>query len=103
MCGVCGETGFPGDEDADKEAGAAMPGTLVSCRLDELEDLWSCMEDDVMESVSWLFASFIIWNLDSCATVRLVADSALFEDSKLFRFFLFSSALRKSEILSSSV
>lgn len=80
-----------------------MPGTLVSCRLDELEDLWSCIDDDVIESVSWLFASFIMWNLESWATVRFVADSALLEDSKLFKFFLFSKALRKSDMLSSSV
>ena len=99
VCGACGETGFPGDDDADKEAGA----TLGSCRLDELEDLWSCIDDDVMESVSWLFASFIIWNLDSCATVRFVADSARLEDSKLFKFFLLSKTFKKSDMVSSSV
>jgi hypothetical protein len=61
---VCGDRGLPGDDEADNEAGATIPGTLVSCRLDELEERCICTEE-VIESVRALFDSFIIWNLDS--------------------------------------
>lgn len=58
VCGVCGESGLLGDEDADMEAGFTIPGTLVNCRLEELDDLCKCI-DDVMDSVSALFDSLI--------------------------------------------
>jgi hypothetical protein len=90
-----------GDDDAETEAGATIPGTLASCRLDELDDRCICIED-VMDSVNALFESFIIWNLDSWATVLFVADSPRFGCSKLFSVFLLSSAFRNSEMLSSS-
>jgi hypothetical protein len=64
VCGVCGESGFPGEDDAEREAGATIPGTLVNCRLEELEERCICT-DEVMESVRALFDSFIMWNLDN--------------------------------------
>lgn len=59
VCGVCGEIGFPGEDDAETDAAATMPGTLVNCRLDELEERFICT-DDVMDSVKALFDSFIM-------------------------------------------
>lgn len=57
--GVCGDIGLPGEQDeGDMDAGATIPGTLVSCRLDELDERCSCIED-VMESPRALFDSFI--------------------------------------------
>jgi hypothetical protein len=75
-----------------------MPGTLVNCLLEELEDRCICT-DEVIESVRVLLDSFIWWNLDSCMMVRLVADSPFFDPSKLFSVFLLSKALRKSSML----
>ena len=68
---------MPGEDDADNDAGATIPGTLVSCLLDELDERCNCI-DEVIESVRALFDSFMPWNLDSWATVRFVADSPLF-------------------------
>ena len=99
--GVCGECGLLGDDEADTDAGATIPGTLVSCRLDELDDRCICM-DDVIDSVKALFDSLIMWNLDSWATVLFVADSPRLVCSKLLRVFLLSSAFKNSEMLSSS-
>jgi hypothetical protein len=56
---VCGDSGFPGDDEADNDAGATIPGTLVSCLLDELDDRCICMDEEI-DSVSWLFDSFIM-------------------------------------------
>ena len=41
MCGVCGETALPGDDEVE-----TRPGTFDSCLLDEVEDLCSMSEDD---------------------------------------------------------
>lgn len=59
VCGVCGEIGFPGDDDADTDAAATIPGTLVNCRLEELEERFICT-DDVIDSVRALLDSFIM-------------------------------------------
>lgn len=58
VCGVWGDTGLPGDEEADMEAGATMPGTLVNCLLEELDDRCICT-DEVMDSVRALLESLI--------------------------------------------
>src|SRR3569833_1710116 len=100
VCGVCGERGLLGDDDADMEAGVTMPGTLVSCRLDEVDDRCT---DEFIDSVKAMLESFISWNLDRCVIVFFVAGSLFFPVSKLCSVFLLSRALRKSEILSSSV
>src|SRR4051794_38318858 len=102
VCGVCGESGFPGLDDVDIEAGCTMPGTLVSWRLDELDDRCICIAE-AMDSVSTWFDSFIWWNLESWATVLLVADSPFLVGSKLRSTRLLSSILRNSDMLSSSV
>lgn len=83
------------------EAGATMPGTLVNCRLEELDDRCICI-DEVMDSVRALFESLIKWNLDSWATVRFVADSPRLVGSKLLRVLRLSRAFKKSEMASSS-
>ena len=102
MAGVCGEIGFPGDDDdGEADAGAIMPGTLVNCRLDELDDLCNCM-DEVMDSVRAWFDSFIMWNLDSCATVLFVDASPRFAVSKLLSVRLLSKIFKNSDMLSSS-
>jgi len=97
---VCGETGLPGDEETDIEVAATIGGTLDNCRLDELEDRCSIAEE-VMDSVSALFDSRIIWNFESWS--RVLCAAALPGCSKLVNVFLLSSNFRKSEILSSSV
>jgi hypothetical protein len=56
VCGVWGDKGLPGEEATDTDAGFTMLGTLVNCRLDELDERWSCM-DEVMESVRALLDS----------------------------------------------
>jgi hypothetical protein len=56
--GVCGETGLPGDEDADIEVAATIGGTLESCRLDELDDRCIIVDEDI-DSVRRLFDSRI--------------------------------------------
>jgi hypothetical protein len=56
--GVCGETGFPGDDEADIDVAATMGGTLDSCRLDELDDRCNIVEEDI-DSVNALFDSRI--------------------------------------------
>jgi len=50
---------LPGDVDVDTEAGATMPGTLVSCLLDELDERCICI-DDVIESPKALLDSLIM-------------------------------------------
>lgn len=64
MWGVCGDTGFPGDDDADIDVAATIGGTLDSCRLDELEDRCNKVEDDI-DSVKALLESRIDWNFES--------------------------------------
>jgi hypothetical protein len=65
VCGVCGDTGFPGEVDVDTAIGPPMPPKLLSCLLPEtVEERLSCIED-VIDSVSALFESFIMWNLDN--------------------------------------
>jgi hypothetical protein len=56
---VCGECGFPGDEEADMDAGGSIPGTLASCLLEELDERCICMEE-VIDSVRALLDS-LIW------------------------------------------
>jgi hypothetical protein len=98
---VCGEIGFPGDDDVDRDVAATMGGTLDNCRLEEDED--RCRRiDEVNDSVRMLCDSRIDWNLVSCDVVRLVAASAP-PFRKLGKLLLLSRTLRKSEILSSSV
>ncbi len=56
--GVCGEMGFPGDDDTDIEVAATIGGTLDSWRLEELEDLCKKFDEDI-DSVKALFDSRI--------------------------------------------
>tara|TARA_R110002060_G_scaffold21525_1_gene29200 strand:+ start:1510 stop:1698 length:189 start_codon:yes stop_codon:yes gene_type:complete len=58
VCGVCGDTGLPGDDEADIDVAATIGGTLDNCRLEELDDRCSIVEDD-MDSVNALFDSRI--------------------------------------------
>jgi len=58
VCGVCGDTGFPGEDETDIEVAATIGGTLDSCLLDELEDRCNIVDDDI-DSVSALFDSLI--------------------------------------------
>jgi hypothetical protein len=105
VCGVRGEMRSPGDDEIEVEVPATMGGTLESCLLDELEERWSNMEDD-MESDRAALESLMRWNLDRAAVVRLRCASADVLSAgalKLLRSFFWSSNLRKSEILSSSV
>jgi hypothetical protein len=102
VCGVWGERGLLGDEDADMDAGFTMLGTFASWRLDELDDRCKCMED-VIESVRALFESRMRANLDSWAAVLLAALASPFLlGSKLCRVFLLSRAFKNSDMLSSS-
>jgi len=101
--GVCGESGLPGEDDADMDAGFTMLGTFANCRLDALDERCICT-DEVIDSVSTLLASRICWNLESCAAVFLaIEDSPFLLGSKLCNVLRLSIALRNSEILSSSV
>ena len=50
---MCGDTGFPGEDDIDIEVPATIGGTLESCRLEELDERFKSMEDDI-DSVSAL-------------------------------------------------
>lgn len=102
MCGVCGDTGFPGEVEVDSDIVPPMPVRFASCRLETVEERLSCMEE-VMDSVNAALDSLIIWNLDNWATVLLVADSPFLVGSKDLSVFLLSSAFRKSEMSSSSV
>jgi hypothetical protein len=36
--GVCGDIGFPGEDDVDMDVPATIGGTLDNCRLDELDE-----------------------------------------------------------------
>jgi hypothetical protein len=55
---VCGEIGFPGDEDVDIEVAVTIGGTLDNCRLDELDDRYNSVDEDI-DSVNALFDSRI--------------------------------------------
>lgn len=54
-----GDRGFPGEEDADIEVAAIIPGTLVSWRLDELDDRCRFTDDEVIDCVRASFDSRI--------------------------------------------
>ena len=43
---MCGDSGFPGEEDEDTEAPATMGGILESCRLEELEERFITNDED---------------------------------------------------------
>ena len=49
--GVCGEMGLPGEEEVETEAPARAGGTPESWRLEELDERWRTVEED-MESLS---------------------------------------------------
>ena len=49
VCGVRGDMRSPGDEDVDSEVPATIGGTLDNCRLEELEERWPSIDED-MES-----------------------------------------------------
>lgn len=103
--GVCGETGFPGEDAGDIEVPATIGGTLDNCRLDELDERCRYNEECI-EFDKASFESFMRWNLLRAALVRLVEASLAawsFEVLKLFKSFFWSSIFKKSEILSSSV
>jgi hypothetical protein len=87
----------------EKELPAIIAGTLDNWRLEDEEDRCSIMEDET-DSESAVCDSFRRWYLDSWAVVFLIAASrdALSLRLKLFRSFLASRSLRKSEMLSSS-
>jgi hypothetical protein len=99
VCGVWGDRGLLGDEDADIEAGLTMPGTLASWRLELLDERCSC--DEAMESDKTTLDSSMPWNLESWVT--LVAGSPRLPGSKLRSDRLLSSTFKNSDILSSSV
>lgn len=102
---MCGEIGFPGEDEADIEVPATIGGMFASCLLEELEDRWFTRDEDI-ESVSTEFESLIPRNRESCALVLFVDASKLDpsrEDLKLLRSFFWSSIFKKSEMLSSSV
>lgn len=64
VCGVCGDTGFPGEDDTDMEVAATIGGTLDSCLLEELDERCNIVDDDI-DSVKALCDSRIDWNLES--------------------------------------
>jgi len=64
---VWGETGLPGEEDADTPP--MRPGMFVNCRLDEDEERCSMSDDDI-DSDSWAVESRILENREYCADVR---------------------------------
>jgi hypothetical protein len=102
--GVCGDIGFPGEDDVDMDVPATIGGTLDNCRLDELDERWSINDDD-MESERAALESLIRWNRFKAADVLLVLASAPEESPecwKLFRSFFKSSIFRNSPIFSSS-
>ncbi len=45
--GVCGDIGFPGDDDADIDVAPTIGGTLDNCRLEELDDRCNSVEEDI--------------------------------------------------------
>lgn len=47
VCGVCGDTGFPGEDDADIEVAATIGGTLDSCLLEELDERCNIVDEDI--------------------------------------------------------
>ena len=62
VCGVWGEMGFPGEEDAEVDVPGTMGGTLDNWRLDEVDERCRSRDDDI-ESESAAFESLIFWNL----------------------------------------
>jgi hypothetical protein len=92
--GVCGERGFPGDEDWEKAVDGTIPGTLLRFRLDvDGEELEGCSSrDEDMESASALWESLIFWNLDKGLLMTLLLDSPPPLPPKLFRLFFCPSA-----------
>ena len=74
VCGVCGDMGFPGDEDVEREVAATMGGTLASCLLEELDDRCISCEDEI-DSDKAALESRILWNLVRAALVLRVAAS----------------------------
>lgn len=100
VCGVCGEIGFPGDDDTDIEVAATIGGTLDNCRLDEVDDRCKRFDEDI-DSVNVLFDSRMDWNFESWARVLFVAASP--DGSKLCKVFLLSNSFKNSDMLSSSV
>lgn len=46
MWGVCGEMGFPGDDEVDIEVPVTIGGTPDNWRLEEAEDFCIIKEDD---------------------------------------------------------
>jgi hypothetical protein len=101
---VCGEIGFPGDEDVETEVPGIIGGTAESWREDELDDLCRSNEDE-RESDRAAFDSRIRWYLESAAVVLRIEASREAESArlKLFRSFFCSKRLMKSLRLSSSV
>lgn len=89
VCGVRGDILSPGDDEVDRDVPATIGGTLDNCRLEELEDRWPTMDDDI-ESDRTAFESLRRENLDKAAVVRRVEASAAVESDgarKLFRSF----------------
>ena len=71
VCGVCGDIGFPGEEETDIELAATIGGTLDNWRLEEEDDRCRSVDDDI-DSVKALLESRMDWNFDNCALVLLV-------------------------------
>ena len=96
--------GFPGDDAVEMEVPAIIGGTLVNCRLDELDERCRSMDDET-ESDNAAWESRMRWYLDSCAVVRLMDASrvALSLRLKLLSSFFCSRSFKKSEMFSSSV
>ena len=44
---MCGEIGFPGDEAVDTEVPAIIGGKLDNWRLEDEEERWSIIDDDI--------------------------------------------------------
>ncbi len=55
---MCGETGFPGDDEVDMDVAATIGGTLDRCLLEELEERCRSIDEDI-DSVSALLESRI--------------------------------------------
>jgi hypothetical protein len=100
---VCGESGFPGEDEVDNDVGGIIGGTLESCRLDEPDEppARNRREED-MESDNSLFVSRIRWKRVSAAVALRVEASVEAASEGVRRSFLRSSILRKSEMFSSS-
>jgi hypothetical protein len=101
--GVCGESGFPGEDEVDTDVGGIIGGTLESCRLDEPDEppARNKREEDI-ESDNSLFESRMRWKRVSAAVVLRVEASVEAASEGVRRSFFRSSILRKSEMFSSS-